>query len=274
VDQKGKKGVWNRFAIGEVAGEQIIGVWYQPKGEYERWGKAGIDRCLPLISPRPGELILDLACGFGTFTYLCAKEGAEVVGLDISEACLRGALDACSRLVAHSSYHFVLGDVTRLPFAGASFDKVVSIDGFEHFTWSQKRTLVAEAHRVLKPGGIFVVYTPNLFTKAIKVLRLNLINLALCRLNRLISTTSYLAEREPTHIGMTSPFKLRRLFKRNRFTIRFYYSTSGGKKKRSGYRALIREKLPLLRDVLNGRIAIVAARVGSAASLSTLGTRR
>jgi ubiquinone/menaquinone biosynthesis C-methylase UbiE len=257
---RAKTGVWDNCFIGEVTAEQIINAFYRPTGPHERWGKARIERCMPLITPKPGERILDLACGFGTFTFLCAERGAKTVGLDLSETCLRVGADACSQFRLEGSYHFVLGDVGRLPFPDAKFDKLISIDGFEHFTWSQKRALLSEAHRVLKPGGSFIVYTPNFLTKARKVLRRNLINIALGRLDSLTSTGAYLAEKEPTHIGMVSPFRLRRLFRPDDFKLEFHYDISHGRKRKTAWRILTQEKLPLLRDLLNGRIALVATR--------------
>lgn len=255
-------GVWDAGLVGEVTARQIIDAFYRPAGLHERWGRARIERCLPLIDAAPGERILDLACGFGTFSYLCAKRGAHVVGLDLSEICLQGAAEACAEFDLDGSFYFVLGDVGSLPFPDGSFDKLISIDGLEHFTWSQKRAMVAEAARVLKPGGLFVIYTPNLLAKALKVLRLNLINLALGRFDRLCSTGRYLALREPTHIGMVSPFKLRRLFRLRPFELELRYNISHGRKKRGAWRILTREKLPLLRDVVNGRIAVIARRTG------------
>jgi ubiquinone/menaquinone biosynthesis C-methylase UbiE len=260
--KKSARGVWDEGFIGEVTAKQIIDAFYIPTGPHERWGKARIQRCMPLIVPQPGERILDLACGFGTFTYLCAKEGAHAVGLDLSEPCLRCAVEACSQFKLKGTCSFVFGDVQALPFPDGSFDKLLSIDGFEHFTHAQKTRLVAEAYRVLKPGGAFIVYTPNLLTKESKVLRLNLINLALGRLHELTSTNRYLSMKEPTHIGMASPFLLRRLFRNARFEVEFRYDISGGQRKRNAWRAFTQEKLPLLRDILNGRIALVARRVG------------
>lgn len=259
--KKSRVGAWDSALVGEVTAAQIIDAFYRPAGLYERWGKARIERCMPLIDASPGEHILDLACGFGTFTYICAKRGAYAVGLDLSEICLHGAIDACSRFTLDGSFFFVLGDVGSLPFPDSSFDKLISIDGLEHLTWEKKREMVAEAGRVLKRGGQFIVYTPNLLTKALKVLRLNLINLALGRLDRLTSTSRYLALKEPTHIGMISPFNLRRLFSSSRFELELRYDVSHGRKKRTAWRVLTHEKLPLLRDVLNGRIAAIARRV-------------
>jgi ubiquinone/menaquinone biosynthesis C-methylase UbiE len=260
--KRSARGVWDEGFFGEVTARQIIDAFYIPTGPHQRWGNARIQRCMPLIQPRAGERILDLACGFGTFTYLCAKHGAEAVGLDLSEPCLRCAAEACSQFKLEGTCTFVFGDVRTLPFPDCSFDKLISIDGFEHFTHAQKMRLLVEAHRVLKPGGTFIVYTPNLLTKESKVLRLNLINLALGRLQDLTSTSRYLSVKEPTHIGMASPFLLRRLFRNARFEVEFRYDISGGHRKRNAWRALTQEKLPLLRDILNGRIALVARRVG------------
>jgi SAM-dependent methyltransferase len=257
-----KSGVWDSDFIGEVTARQLIDAFYEPKGPHERWGRARIERCLPLIDPQPGERILDLACGFGTFTYLCARYGARTVGLDLSELCLKGAADACSHFQLDGPYHFVYGDVMELPFSDSSFDKLISVDGFEHFTWNQKRALVGETYRVLKPGGRLIIYTPNLLPKSAKVLRHNLINIALGRLNRLTTTSAYLAVKEPTHIGMVSPFRLRRLFRMDRFSLEFHYDISRGRKKRTAWRVLTQERLPILRDLLNGRIALIARRVG------------
>jgi ubiquinone/menaquinone biosynthesis C-methylase UbiE len=260
---KSSGGVWDGSVVGEVTAGQIIDAFYRPTGRHERWGRARIERCLPLIDTRPGERILDLACGFGTFTYICARHGARVVGLDLSEICLRGAIDACSQFEVDGRHDFVMGDVMRLPFRDRSFDKLISIDGFEHFTWEQKKGLVAEAHRVLKPGGKMIVYTPNVLAKALKVLRLNVLSLVTGRLGSLTNTKDYLAVKEPTHIGMISPFRLRRLFGRWRFRLVFNYDVSLGRRRRTAWRALTQEKIPLLRDALNGRIAVVAHRTGS-----------
>ena len=110
-------GVWDESLFGEATAEQIIEAFYHPTGPHQRWGNARIMRSMPLINPKPGEFILDLACGFGTFTYLCAQQGAKAVGLDLSPACLKSAAKACGYFNLDGSYHYVLGDVQDLPFA-------------------------------------------------------------------------------------------------------------------------------------------------------------
>ncbi|MGH9842992.1 MAG: class I SAM-dependent methyltransferase [Blastocatellia bacterium] len=53
----------------------------------------------------------------------------------------------------------VLGDMTDAPFPDASFDVVVSVEVLEHVEADDR--FVAHAHRVLRPGGLFLMTTPN-----------------------------------------------------------------------------------------------------------------
>jgi trans-aconitate methyltransferase len=98
-----------------------------------------------LLAPRPGERILDLACGDGALTASIAASGAEVVGVDASEEQVRGArargLDA---RVARAE---------ALPFA-AEFDAVFSNAALH---WIQDQDAMLDSvHRALRPGGRFV----------------------------------------------------------------------------------------------------------------------
>jgi len=61
----------------------------------------------------------------------------------------RPALTACRR---------VLGDAEALPFPDASFDRYVSAGSIEY--WPDPARAIAEAHRVLRPGGIALVAGP------------------------------------------------------------------------------------------------------------------
>jgi len=90
--------------------------------------------------------ILDVACGTG---YGTAMLGA--VGVDLSLEALRYAGRHPARYVA--------ADALRLPFGRAGFDAVVSFETLEHVADPER--FVAECSRVLKPGGRFLVSTPN-----------------------------------------------------------------------------------------------------------------
>ena len=89
--------------------------------------------------------ILDVACGTG---YGTAMLGA--VGVDLSIEALRYA--------RRHPATYVASDAARLPF-GRSFDAVVSFETIEHVP--DPGRFVAECARVLRPGGLFLVSTPN-----------------------------------------------------------------------------------------------------------------
>jgi 2-polyprenyl-6-hydroxyphenyl methylase/3-demethylubiquinone-9 3-methyltransferase len=75
-----------------------------------------------------------------------------VIGLDLSAAMLAEALDLdCVRASAR-----------RLPFASASFDRVVAVEVFEHLAARAVDQVCDEVRRVLRPGGTFVIVDKNL----------------------------------------------------------------------------------------------------------------
>src|SRR3954454_13077381 len=65
---------------------------------------------------RPGDAVLDAACGTGGLAVACAREGARVTGLDFAERMLERACRKAPEL------EWVSGDLLALPFADASFD--------------------------------------------------------------------------------------------------------------------------------------------------------
>lgn len=98
---------------------------------------------------RGGEHVLDVACGTGNAALLAAQRGAEVVGLDGAERLLGVARERAA--AADVRAEFVAGDAQDLPFADASFDRVLSVFGVI-FAQDAPRS-VREIARVLRPGG-------------------------------------------------------------------------------------------------------------------------
>ena len=105
--------------------------------------------------PRTGEpaKCLDIGCGGGFLSNALAQEGLDVTGVDLSEASL-----AVAR--AHdktSAVTYLRADAYALPFENQSFDIVCAMDFLEHVT--EPGRVIAEAARVLRPGGLFFFYT-------------------------------------------------------------------------------------------------------------------
>lgn len=103
-----------------------------------------------------GPFVLDLGCGVGDGTaFLSRQRGWYAMGVDI-------ALDAI-HLARHkhgtSSVSFVQMDVQRLGFADCCFDSIVSVEVIEHVP--DPSVYLAEAIRVLRKGGLFMLTTPN-----------------------------------------------------------------------------------------------------------------
>jgi SAM-dependent methyltransferase len=142
---------------------------------------------IPLFQAAIGreKRVLDLGCRSGALTRHFL-EGNEVVGLDVDQAALAKAEALGIQPVAANVED-------PLPFEDASFDAVVAGELFEHLRFPD--AVVAEARRVLRPGGVLVGSVPNAF-------RLK---------SRLRFVRGRPPEDDPTHLHMFSPAAVREL---------------------------------------------------------------
>lgn len=109
----------------------------------------------------PGMRVLDIGCGRGEILRHCAERGAEAYGIDYSPV----AVHIASELARDDGRAAVaMADAKVLPFADASFDRVLMFDLVEHLhSWELQQAL-AEARRVLQPQGRLIVHTaPNVW---------------------------------------------------------------------------------------------------------------
>lgn len=104
------------------------------------------------LAADPGPTVLDVGAGSGTFSKLLSSRGFEVTSTDVTE-------EALEVLRARVSGPVERAEATSLPFPADSFDGVVLGEVLEHV--EDDRTALAEAARVLRPGGIVAVSVPR-----------------------------------------------------------------------------------------------------------------
>lgn len=106
---------------------------------------------------RPGERILDVACGSGYWTRrLAAVYGCTAVGIDLSER----EIATAQRHHSGTNCTYSLSQAESLPFPPESFDKVISVCALEHF--SSDTAALQEMARVAKPNGILAMSVDSL----------------------------------------------------------------------------------------------------------------
>lgn len=103
-----------------------------------------------------GREVLDAGCGEGYGSEILADVASEVVGVDLDAELLNRARGRYVRA------RFEPADLLALPFPDSSFDVVVTLQVVEHL--SSPGGFIAECGRVLRPGGVLVVATPNRLT--------------------------------------------------------------------------------------------------------------
>ena len=115
-------------------------------------------RALELADVRPGQRVLDIACGRGEVVLQSAMRGAYAVGIDYAQASMNIAREATSG----SQASLARMDATRLAFRPKSFDVALMLDFVEHVYQPDLDASFHEIAAALKPGGRLVIHTsPN-----------------------------------------------------------------------------------------------------------------
>ena len=128
-----------------------------------RWQKVDMD----LLDLRAGHSIIDVGCGDGYLLRKAAHRASLAVGADLVEARLRASLDGPpgSRRHGGPPIELAVADGQRLPFADASFDRIICTETLEHVADAQ--LALREMARVLKPGGRVAVSVPHFLSEAV-----------------------------------------------------------------------------------------------------------
>lgn len=107
---------------------------------------------------KPGNVVLDLACGSGYGSDMLSQvPSSNIYGGDIDAH----TIAACKTdWGSNCRVFFEVMDATCLRFRNGFFDVIVSLETIEHLTAYKK--MISEFARVIKPGGIAIVSTPNI----------------------------------------------------------------------------------------------------------------
>ena len=102
---------------------------------------------------RPGQKILDVACGTGSWLLAAAQQGADISGIDISQR----AIAICRQNLPDGTFY--IGPAEQLPFDSNSFDLVTCLGSLEHFL--DQPAALHDMVRVAKPDARLLILVPN-----------------------------------------------------------------------------------------------------------------
>ncbi len=107
--------------------------------------------------------LLDAGCGTGAYSAALVDHVGRITGLDLSDGMLQVAQAKLAPWIERGTAELRKGSITAMPFAEASFDAVMFNQVLHHLEdgkdpeFAQLSVAVAEAYRVLKPGGLAVI---------------------------------------------------------------------------------------------------------------------
>lgn len=118
--------------------------------------------------PLTGDSVLDVGCGDGRLLYQFRQRFKNLIGLEYSAM----RLDVARAQLQSLAFRGVCGSAEAMPeIESASVDAIISADVIEHIP--DVYLAADEMFRVLKPGGVLVINTPNVafVTKRLRLLR-------------------------------------------------------------------------------------------------------
>lgn len=120
--------------------------------------RVALAAAVELADPRPDDVVLDLGTGTaGLLRALARQPGRPRVAIGVDEC--PAMLERAAALP--TGWSLRVADARRLPYADRSFSVVTAAYLLHVVDAEARRQIVSEAHRVLLPGGRFVVVTPG-----------------------------------------------------------------------------------------------------------------
>lgn len=120
-----------------------------------------VKKVLELHLPRATDAVVDLGCGWGTFSFALAARVRSVVGVDFSVRSIEFCERRKRQIAPTPNLSFLCADGGDTGLPESSFDVVLAADLFEHVYPDDSQRIAREAYRLLKPGGRFSTWTPH-----------------------------------------------------------------------------------------------------------------
>ncbi len=143
----GRKAQWDRAADDYARNFR--------SGAASAYAEAEAAIILSWLDRAPGKDVLEICCGAGRNSRRVAAAGYRLTAVDIAPGMLRHARRAVAD--SGSAAQFAQANAVFLPFRDESFDAVYGTRFFYILTHSEKRAMIADIWRVLRPGGLFIL---------------------------------------------------------------------------------------------------------------------
>jgi demethylmenaquinone methyltransferase / 2-methoxy-6-polyprenyl-1,4-benzoquinol methylase len=149
-----------------ISANEGLSMFNEIAGFYDRTNKIlslGLDGywrrvAVRTLDPQPDCVYLDVGCGTGDVSLAIARHShaaSRVIGIDPSEGMLRIGIEKIARKGLQENISMLPGDVLNLQFPDKTFDGAIAAFCIRNVT-DRKRAL-SEIHRVIRPGGSFVI---------------------------------------------------------------------------------------------------------------------
>lgn len=114
-----------------------------------------LDWISSIAGPLHGKKLIDCGCGAGEYVRALANLGADAWGIEYSAE----KIDQAQRLGGISDRRVAVGDIEAIEFPDGHFDIALVNEVLEHVPHDDRG--IREVHRILKPGGVAVIFSPN-----------------------------------------------------------------------------------------------------------------